>query len=119
MIKSPSFNFKIINIFITSAETRKKELAILQAIGMTNKQLFKMLLYEGFYYVYISILFISSIGTMIIKALLNIIPNTLYYFIYVYPLNSLLLLTILLIFLCTITTMLIYKTSQKNLLVKI
>ncbi|BBK61487.1 FtsX-like permease family protein [Amedibacterium intestinale] len=114
MIKIPSFNFKIINIFITSAETRKKELAILQAIGMTNKQLFKMLLYEGFYYICI-----SSIGTMIIKALLNIIPNTLYYFIYVYPLNSLLLLTILLIFLCTITTMLIYKTSQKNLLVKI
>ncbi|TQR97039.1 ABC transporter permease [Paenibacillus ottowii] len=39
------------NALLTSILTRHKEFAILQSIGMTNKQLKTMLVYEGLYYV--------------------------------------------------------------------
>ncbi|WP_025686115.1 ABC transporter permease [Paenibacillus maysiensis] len=39
------------NALLTSILTRRQEFAILQSIGMTNKQLKTMLIYEGIYYV--------------------------------------------------------------------
>ncbi|AIQ18782.1 ABC transporter permease [Paenibacillus sp. FSL H7-0357] len=39
------------NAILTSILTRRQEFAILQSIGMTNKQLKTMLIYEGLYYV--------------------------------------------------------------------
>ena len=47
-----------INTTLTSVFTRKREFAMLQSVGMTNKQLKKMLLLEGVYY---------AMGTMIIS----------------------------------------------------
>ncbi|WP_090738170.1 FtsX-like permease family protein [Paenibacillus sp. Mc5Re-14] len=40
-----------VNALLTSILTRHQEFAILQSIGMTNKQLKTMLVYEGMYYV--------------------------------------------------------------------
>lgn len=39
------------NAILTSILTRRQEFAILQSIGMTNKQLKTMLIYEGLYFV--------------------------------------------------------------------
>ena len=39
-----------INTMVTNIIARKKEFAIIEAVGMTKKQLKKMLLLEGFYY---------------------------------------------------------------------
>lgn len=51
-----------INLMTTSINSRLKEFAILQSIGMTNKQLRKMLLLEGIGYSLISLLLTSTIG---------------------------------------------------------
>lgn len=53
-----------INSIITSVITRKRELALLESIGMTKKQLNFMLIREGIYY---------SLGTMIISVILSIV----------------------------------------------
>lgn len=39
-----------INLMIANVITRKKEYAIMQSVGMTTKQLTKMVMYEGLYY---------------------------------------------------------------------
>ena len=53
-----------VNTMIMSIHTRQKEIAALQAIGMTGKQLRKMLLYEGLIYVS---------GAGVVSLLLNLI----------------------------------------------
>lgn len=72
------------NSMLTSIITRKREFAILQSIGMTNAQLKKMLVYEGFYYVFYVCLFggIFSIifSLTVVKALANLFWFTTYKF---------------------------------------
>ncbi|ADO58572.1 ABC transporter permease [Paenibacillus polymyxa] len=61
------------NALLTSILTRHQEFAILQSIGMTNKQLKTMLVYEGMYYVLgtsiCSILLGSLLSVLIAKPL--------------------------------------------------
>lgn len=53
-----------INAVLTGIITRKREFAVLQAIGMTGKQLKQMLMYEGVMY---------TVGAVILSLLLNIV----------------------------------------------
>lgn len=54
-----------INLMATSISSRLKEFAILQSIGMTGKQLRKMLLLEGLGYSLFSLLLTSTVGMAI------------------------------------------------------
>lgn len=103
-----------INVLITSVETRKKELAILQAIGLSRKQLCKMLIYESLYYVGISIVLLATVGVAITKVLVGIIHQSMYYFVFMYPIGSLIGLSIVLILICLITSLLLYKNIIKQ-----
>ena len=55
-----------INAIMTGILSRKREFAVLQAVGMTNKQLKTMLIYEGLFYA-----LGSSVGALILSILLN------------------------------------------------
>ena len=52
------------NAIMTGIISRRKELAVLQAVGMTNSQLKQMLIYEGLLY---------TLGSALISLLLSII----------------------------------------------
>ena len=55
-----------INAIMTGILSRKREFAVLQAVGMTNKQLKTMLIYEGLFYA-----LGSSVAALILSILLN------------------------------------------------
>lgn len=55
-----------INAIMTGILSRKREFAVLQAVGMTNKQLKAMLIYEGLFYA-----LGSSVAALILSILLN------------------------------------------------
>ena len=55
-----------INAIMTSILSRKREFAVLQAVGMTSKQLKAMLIYEGLFYA-----LGSSVAALIFSVLLN------------------------------------------------
>ncbi|MEA4988287.1 MAG: ABC transporter permease [Anaerovorax sp.] len=61
-----------VNTTITSLISRKRELAMLQSIGMTRKQMSQMLIYEGLIYVcltaFIVLILGSPLGYLAIKA---------------------------------------------------
>ena len=71
-----------INATITSVQTRQQELAVLQSIGMTGKQLKKMLIGEGLCHTIITILIVLLVGTPITYGLLTAIKNQLWFFTY-------------------------------------
>lgn len=53
----------LINILISSITTRKKELSMLESIGMQEKQICSMLLWEGFFLILPNILITVAAGT--------------------------------------------------------
>ena len=55
-----------INVMITNVSTRLRELAIMESVGMTKKQIKKMLTYEGLYYAGITLGMIFTLGLGII-----------------------------------------------------
>lgn len=55
-----------INAIMTGILSRRREFAVLQAVGMTNKQLKTMLIYEGLFYA-----LGSSVAALILSVLLN------------------------------------------------
>ncbi|MGL6201649.1 MAG: ABC transporter permease [Lachnospiraceae bacterium] len=61
-----------VNTILTSIFTRRRELAILQSIGMTGRQLMKMLCMEGCYYTVISA--IISIPLCLVSTLMIVRP---------------------------------------------
>ena len=42
--------FQYFNVTVSSLEARKKEFMVLESLGMTRKQLLRMLVLEGLYY---------------------------------------------------------------------
>ena len=55
----------LLNTLITNILTRKRELGVLQAVGLSSKQLSKMLLIEGLFYTLGVLLLSISCGTLI------------------------------------------------------
>lgn len=54
-----------INTIVTSVTSRKRELAMLQSVGMTNRQTRKMLILEGMLYIILTAVFSLTIGSVI------------------------------------------------------
>lgn len=71
-----------INAVITSIQSRKNELAILQSVGMTGKQLKSMLIWEGVLYVMISLALALTAGTLLTYLLVKAITSQMWMFTY-------------------------------------
>lgn len=63
------------NMMITNIITRRHEFATMQSIGMTNRQLRQMMIYEGLYYAgaadTIGAIFAAILGLTVLKSVLN------------------------------------------------
>lgn len=108
----------LVNTMITSIVTRKKELGMLQAIGLTNKQLVKMLNSEAIYYT--SRMMIGSIlsgGILGYIAVIFLKKTGLSYATYALPIVPILLMAICIFIAQFITTYLIGKSFNKESLI--
>ena len=103
-----------INIMITGVNSRLKELAVLESIGMTKKQIKKMLTFEGLYYALITIGFILTIGMGIIYGMSELTKNIADYAKFVFPIIPLISLIIIIFAVCLITPSFVFKISSKQ-----
>lgn len=95
------FIIAVLNFFNTSATSilsRKKELSLLEVVGMTKKQIRIMLSLEGFLYLMLSFILVLTAGTVVTKNLVNMSVGKVYFFqCRVSVLPSILVLPVLLI----------------------
>ncbi|MCO1604123.1 FtsX-like permease family protein [Desulfosporosinus nitroreducens] len=107
-----------INAILTSILTRRKEFAMLQSIGMTRKQLVKMLCFEGRYYATLtatsSVVLSIACSLLIVRPLCGQIWFTSYHFVFWPLLIVLPLLFVLGIFVPLIA----YHTTDKQSIVE-
>ena len=108
----------LVNTMITSIVTGKKELGMLQAIGLTNKQLVKMLNSEAMYYT--SGMMIGSIlfgGILGYIAVIFLKKTGLSYATYSLPIVPILLMIVCILIAQFITTYLIGRSFNKESLI--
>lgn len=71
-----------VNAMITSIQARKNELAVLQAVGMTTKQLRSMLTGEGLCYILLTSGVVITIGNLLVYALVKAYTMQMWMFTY-------------------------------------
>ena len=63
-----------INSILTGIITRQREFAMMEAIGMTKRQLTKMVIAEGLYYAILTVVFSLVAGVPILLVLGGLVP---------------------------------------------
>jgi len=74
----------LINTMLTSVITRKRELAMMQSIGLTTTQMRRMLIYEGLYYIAFTAIIGVTVGSLLSVSVIRALGNVIQCFEYQY-----------------------------------
>ncbi|KZL88573.1 ABC transporter permease [Clostridium magnum] len=80
-----------VNSMITNIISRRQEHAMLQSIGMTRKQLYKLLIFEGLYYALFTILIVCTLGAAINYFIVKAVAGSIWFFTYHFTLTPVLI----------------------------
>ncbi len=103
-----------VNVMLTSVYTRSKEIATLESVGMTKKQLKKMLVYEGLVYGSGSILLILSLGSLMVFGVGRLSVKLADYAIPNYPVGETVILAVLILLISALAPLAIFKEITKK-----
>ena len=107
-----------INTMATSIMTRKREIAMLQSVGMTGGQLKRMLFGEGLWYAAITLVLTLTIGTAISVVVIQGLAGSLWYFSYTFSLTPILICAPVLVLLCAAIPLLCAGILQRESIVE-
>jgi putative ABC transport system permease protein len=107
-----------INAELTSIMTRRREFAMLQSIGMTGKQLKRMLVYEGLFYGVASICISFGLSILVGELSVKSMENILWFFSYRYNFLPIAILTPVFISLGIAIPLICYKMSTRKSIVE-
>ncbi len=103
-----------INVMITGINIRLKELAVMESIGMTKKQIKKMLVFEGVYYSAITTVLICTLGISIILGVSALTRKIADYAVFSFPTVQLIVLTTVIFIICLIAPIIVFKACSKQ-----
>ena len=107
-----------INAVITSIQTRRREFAVLQSVGMTGKQLRLMLIGEGICYIGGTALFTLTFGSLLGYVLVYAIANQMWFFTYHFVIAPVLLVLPVLFILAVLIPSVCYRQMNKQSVVE-
>lgn len=106
-----------VNIISVSVVARKRELAILESIGMSCHQIRKMLTTEGFCYAGITLILVSSIGNLIVYSIFKLFQQQVSFAVFTYPLIPAAIIALVILAVCFITPDRMYCALNKETIV--
>ena len=98
-----------VHVTVTAAAVRRKELAVLESIGMTAGQIRKMLILEGLHFCLITTGLVITLGSGAWYAFGRIMKERIAYFLFRYPCEELLLCFGVLCLLCVLIPLVVWK----------
>lgn len=107
-----------VNTMITSIQTRKREFAVLQSIGMTGKQLRKMVIIEGLFYTGAALIASVMIGSIVNVVVLQSLESLVWFYQYEYSISAILALAPVFILLGVGLPAIVYKSMVRKSLVE-
>lgn len=96
------------NVMVTEMISRRKELEILESIGMTQKQKQKLLTAEGLYYCFFVVALMLTVGNGILYLIRFYMEDKLSYFVFTYPAGWFIAVTGCLIGICVMIPKMLY-----------
>ena len=107
-----------INSIVTSIQARKKELAILQAIGMTGKQLKEMLLFEGVSYIILTAIFVLTLGNILNYIFVMAVANQIWFFSYHFVILPMIISVLVFCIFAAVIPVICYKNMRRQSVVE-
>jgi putative ABC transport system permease protein len=107
-----------VNVMSVGIMVRKRELAILESIGMSQGQMRKMLISEGIGYAAITILLVVSIGNLITLSIFQLFLKNIEYMVITYPIIPIVIVFMIILTVCMITPKVVYGNINKSTLVE-
>lgn len=98
-----------LNVITTNIISRRKEFSVMEAIGMTRKQLQLMLIWEGMYYATLTGILTVSVGSGVMYALGVYLKGQKDYFVFSYPWFEVLVVMIIMFAFCIVIPITIYR----------
>lgn len=106
-----------INTVLTGILTRKREFAVLQSIGMTDKQLKAMLVLEGVYYTMLSAA-LSLLLSIVLGPLVRAVFSVFWFFTYQFTILPVLVIIPLFLILGIVVPLLTYRSVARRTIVE-
>lgn len=103
-----------VNVMLTSVVARRNELAILESVGMTKKQIMKMLTWEGGYYALISSGLILTLGNGFLYLVAQAVPNIADYAQFTYPYTLVVGLIAAFTIICLTVPLIVFRTISRE-----
>lgn len=103
-----------VNVMLTGVYTRRKELAVMESVGMTKKQIKSMLVLEGMYYGLITIGMILTVGNLIMWAVARLTMKIVDYAVISYPWLGIGIMSLLIMMVCMIVPNIIYRSLSRE-----
>ena len=108
------------NMMITKIITRRHEFATMQSIGMTNRQLRRMMIYEGLYYAgtadIVGAIFAAIVGLTVLKSVLN--SSAMWYFTLHFTLVPALIIALVYLLLAAVIPVIVLRFFNKGTVVE-
>lgn len=107
-----------VNAVVTSILARRREFAMLQSVGMTGKQLKKMLIYEGLFYAVFTIILALTLGNVFTYLIIETLSQQMWFFAYHIRVLPFLLSVPILAVISVVVPVLTNKTLAKQSIVE-
>lgn len=107
-----------INVIFTSITIRRIELAMLESIGMTKRQIRRMLTLEGIWYFALTFILLITIGNGISLGLFTLFKQIATFAVINFPIIPITCVTLVLLFTCMVTPLISYSFINKETLVE-
>ncbi len=106
------------NAILTGIITRRRELAVLQSVGMSGKQLKKMLIFEGMCYVISSLILVTILTVLTAPLISNIFGKMFWFFSYHFTILPILIVAPIFILLGVVLPLAVYRNVVKKSIVE-
>lgn len=103
-----------INVMVTGVYARRRELAVMESVGMTKIQIKKMLMLEGLYYGGLTTLLILTVGNGLIYAVGKAAPRIADYAVPCYPWQLVVFMILAVMSVCIAAPAAVYRQISKE-----
>ncbi len=107
-----------VNVMSVGIMVRKRELAALESVGMSKKQMRKMLIWEGVWYALLTLGFVATIGNLGAYGMFTLFRQQADYAIFTYPIIPAIITSVIIALLCVITPEAAYRSISRLSLVE-
>lgn len=105
------------NSVITSINARRRELAVMQSIGMTGRQMKQMLAGEGLCHILLTAVLVLTIGNLAVYGMVKLVAGQMWFFTYQFNIVPVLVSLIALSLLAVLIPGICYRVMCKNSIV--